>query len=37
MNHDRRAMLRLLATLPVVLALPRAARALAATDQKLSA
>jgi purine nucleosidase len=38
MNHDRRAMLRLLATLPVVLALPRAAGALPApgrTRQRL--
>ena len=34
MNHDRRTMLRLLATLPVVLALPRAASALSVTGQK---
>lgn len=34
MNHDRRTMLRLLATLPVVLALPRAARALPPAAQK---
>lgn len=34
MNHDRRAMLRLLATLPVALALPRVAHAMRATDQR---
>jgi purine nucleosidase len=34
LNHDRRAMLRLLATLPVVLALPHATRALPAPGRK---
>lgn len=34
MNHDRRTMLRLLATLPAVLALPSAARAMMVTTQK---